>query len=201
MGDGACGGMAPFGQKVDLCQRIKEVLANYPTSSLLKEALQNADDAGASTFAVMLDERTNGTASLCCPGTAPFQGPALLTHNDAKFTDADLESIQHIGGSRKAAEDARSKTGRFGVGFNSVYHLCDLPAFVSGQYVVMFDPQARHLPNVNPSNPGKMIDFVKYGDTLVRNHPDQFAPFRGAFGCDLRAPFDGTLFPLPLRTP
>jgi sacsin len=43
-----------------------------------------------------------------------------------------------------------------GVGFNSVYHLTEVPTFVSGPYIVMFDPQARYLPNINPANPGKV---------------------------------------------
>jgi hypothetical protein len=38
-----------FGQKVDLTQRIREVLANYPEgTTILKELIQNADDSGAS---------------------------------------------------------------------------------------------------------------------------------------------------------
>ncbi len=37
-----------FGQRVDLTQRIREVLANYPEgTTILKELIQNADDAGA----------------------------------------------------------------------------------------------------------------------------------------------------------
>lgn len=32
------------------------------------------------------------------------------------------------------------------VGFNSVYHLTDLPSFVSGKHVVLFDPQGVYLP-------------------------------------------------------
>ena len=72
-----------------------------------------------------------------------------------------LSTFQRIGDSLKKETSKGTKTGRFGVGFNSVYHLTDLPTFVSDRFVVMFDPQAKHLPNVNPSNPGKMIDFVK----------------------------------------
>ena len=72
-----------------------------------------------------------------------------------------LSTPQRIGDSLKKETSKGTKTGRFGVGFNSVYHLTDLPTFVSDRFVVMFDPQAKHLPNVNPSNPGKMIDFVK----------------------------------------
>ncbi|CAN0371358.1 unnamed protein product, partial [Scytosiphon promiscuus] len=62
--------------------------------------------------------------------------------------------------------------GRFGIGFNSVYHLTELPAFISAGKWCSFDPQAKFLPNVNPSNPGKMVDFIKYPET-IRRYPDQ----------------------------
>lgn len=62
--------MINFGQKVDLCQRIRDVLANYPEGALLKEMVQNADDAGAGTFRVMLDLRSHGTDTLLAPATS-----------------------------------------------------------------------------------------------------------------------------------
>jgi sacsin len=88
-----------------------------------------------------------------------------------------------------------------GVGFNSVYHLTEVPTFVSGRFIVMFDPQAAYLPNVNPANPGKMLDFVRNRSSMDRMI-DQFLPLT-AFGCDVLGsrPFDGTLFRFPLRTP
>ena len=103
--------MVDFGQKVDLCQSIKGVLTNYPEGALLKEMVQNADDAGAGIFRVMLDCRSHGTTSLIAPLTAGFQGPSLMTYNNAIFTDRDFESIQHIGGSRKTDEDSKTKDG------------------------------------------------------------------------------------------
>ena len=41
------------------------------------------------------------------------------------------------------------KTGRFGLGFNTVYHVTDVPMFASGDHVVMFDPHATHLPDLD----------------------------------------------------
>ena len=32
---------------------------------------------------------------------------------------------------------------RFGLGFNSVYHFTDLPSFVSGDHLIVFDPHAK----------------------------------------------------------
>ena len=106
-----------FGQRVDLCARLRECLANYPEDGLLKEMVQNADDAQAGTFKVLLDKRNHPSETLIVPGLAPFQGPALCVFNDAIFTDDDLESIQNVGGSLKKT-DGTGKTGKFGVGFN-----------------------------------------------------------------------------------
>ncbi|OQS05175.1 hypothetical protein THRCLA_02648, partial [Thraustotheca clavata] len=189
-----------FGQKIDLTVRIREILRNYPEgTSVLKEMVQNADDAGATEISFCLDMRTHSSNQLAYTKLATFQGPSLMVHNNARFTDADFESIQRIGDSLKKDNSQGWKTGRFGIGFNSVYHITDLPTFVSGSHIVMFDPHANYLPNVNPSNPGKMINFMTRRD-LLEQYPDQFRPFEG-FGCDLKKPFDGTIFRLPLRTP
>ena len=144
---------------------------------------------------VCLDERSHGTETLAYERLAQFQGPSLLVYNDSTFRESDFTSISSIGDSVK--REQIGKTGRFGVGFNSVYHLTDVPSFVSGRHVVFFDPHATFLPNVSSSNPGKRVDFVK-NDVLAKNF-DQFAPFL-AFGCDARAEFRGTTFRFPLRT-
>ncbi|KAG3135578.1 hypothetical protein PI126_g18191 [Phytophthora idaei] len=188
-----------FGQKIDLTVRIREILRNYPEgTSIFKEMVQNADDAGATEVNLCLDYRQHAATGLAYEKLASFQGPSLLVHNNATFSDADFQSIQRIGDSLKKDNSKGWKTGRFGVGFNSVYHVTDLPAFVSGPQLVFFDPQACHLPNVNPSNPGKMIDYIAHPD-LVSTFPDQINPFR-CFGCNFSEPFLGTIFRLALRT-
>lgn len=54
-------------------------------------------------------------------------------------------------------------TGRFGLGFNSVYNITDVPGFVSGDYLVVFDPHARYLPGTSTAQPGLKIAFWKSG--------------------------------------
>ncbi|KAH9612108.1 hypothetical protein KSS87_002588 [Heliosperma pusillum] len=184
-----------FGQKVDLTRRIREVLVNYPEgTTVLKELIQNADDAGATTVRLCLDRRRHAGESLLSPTLAQWQGASLLAFNDAVFTEEDFVSISRIGGSSKHGQ--AWKTGRFGVGFNSVYHLTDLPSFVSGKYVVLFDPQGVYLPNVSAANPGKRIEYVS--SSAISLYTDQFFPYC-AFGCDMKSPFNGTLFRFPLR--
>ena len=48
-------------------------------------------------------------------------GPALYVYNDAVFTGEDWNGIQEIARSRKREDPL--KVGRFGIGFNSVYHI------------------------------------------------------------------------------
>lgn len=80
-----------FGQKIDLTVRIREILRNYPEgTSILKELVQNADDAGAREVRLCLDLRQHGTTGLPSPALAQFQGPALLVFNDGVFTDTDF---------------------------------------------------------------------------------------------------------------
>ena len=185
-----------FGQKVDLTARIREVLAAYPDgSSILKELIQNADDAGAGRVKVCLDRRTHSTEGLLFPKTATFQSRSLLVYNDSVFSERDFESIQQVGNSKKRG--VWGKTGRFGIGFNSVYHLSDLPSFVSTSKVAFFDPHCKFLPSPSYTNPGKIVDFVKA--PVADRYPSQFQPYE-VFGCDMRKSFDGTLFRFPLRT-
>eukprot|EP01018_Ginkgo_biloba_P011716 Gb_03745 [translate_table: standard] len=102
-----------FGQKVDLTRRIREVLSNYPEgTTVLKETIQNADDAGATKVSFCLDRRVHGGQSLLCEQLREWQGPALLAYNNSQFTEEDFVSISRIGDSKKRGQ--AWKTGRFG---------------------------------------------------------------------------------------
>lgn len=45
----------------------------------------------------------------------------MYVYNDAVFTEEDWNGIQEIARSRKREDPL--KVGRFGIGFNSVYHI------------------------------------------------------------------------------
>ena len=69
----------------------------------------------------LYDSQSYKTQSLASPELANFQGPALYAFNDATFKDDDWEGIQNLMQSNKKKDPL--KVGRFGIGFNSVYHI------------------------------------------------------------------------------
>ena len=91
--------------------------SGYP---ILKELLQNADDARARRF--RLDARPGWRDA----GNPLLRGPGLLVANDGEFSSEDRKGILAFGDSVKATD--RASVGRFGLGQKAVFHLCD--AFV-----------------------------------------------------------------------
>ena len=86
-----------------------------------QELIQNADDAGATEVKLLYDDKTYGTQSLITSKLDKFQGPALYCFNNAVFEKEDWDGIQNLMRSNKKEDPL--KVGRFGIGFNSVYHI------------------------------------------------------------------------------
>lgn len=88
--------------------------SGYP---ILKELLQNADDAEAQRFRLdVLPGWPNAAHPL-------LRGPGLLVANDGFFRKQDESGITSFGESSKAADNAA--IGKFGFGQKAVFHLCD----------------------------------------------------------------------------
>lgn len=68
----------------------------------------------------IFDMRRHGTDTLLSDSLHPFQGPALVAYNNGVFEEKDFESIRSLGASKKYTD--LTKTGRFGIGFNSVFN-------------------------------------------------------------------------------
>ena len=196
-----------FGQEEKLTRRLGRLLEDYTDGfAVPKELVQNADDAGATEIRFLYDERTNEDAMTCLidEGMRHCQGPALWVYNDAEFRDDDFTNITKLNGATK--ESDTEKIGKFGLGFNAVYNLTDVPMFVSRNYFVIFDPNTFYLGKAirDKNKPGMKIDINK-NTRRLRNFSNQFKPFNGIFDCDLRLEkednsFHGTLFRFPLRT-
>ncbi|XP_011533341.1 sacsin isoform X4 [Homo sapiens] len=188
-----------FGQTTPpLVDFLKDILRRYPEGGqILKELIQNAEDAGATEVKFLYDETQYGTETLWSKDMAPYQGPALYVYNNAVFTPEDWHGIQEIARSRK--KDDPLKVGRFGIGFNSVYHITDVPCIFSGDQIGMLDP---HQTLFGPHESGQCWN-LKDDSKEISELSDQFAPFVGIFGSTketfINGNFPGTFFRFPLR--
>ena len=126
-------------------------------------------------FKVLLDGRTSayGGKKMRFPKMGEWQGPALYQFDDAVFQQDDLQSISAPGHGTKKGDPTR--TGQFGLGFNSVYHLTDLPTFMTGPLYVVFDPHETNL-DLEPAGSGwlcNLRDEVQKDASFLTKYADQ----------------------------
>ena len=188
-----------FGPHEPLVLRLKNILRDYTDGfTIVKELVQNADDADATEVNLCYDSRQHhvNPKTLLYSGMAECSGPALVVHNDAVFTDNDFQNITRLAAATK--KDKPLKIGKFGVGFCSVYHITDVPCFVSRDYLYIFDPTLQYLKEHirDKSRPGKRLRFTQKIATFSK----QLSPFVGLNGFQSKKPFDGTMFRFPFRT-
>ncbi|ORY03583.1 hypothetical protein BCR34DRAFT_492258 [Clohesyomyces aquaticus] len=124
---------------------IDKVLARYSSEhTTLRELIQNASDAGASTVVIRFDT----DPSLTVPAPHTSDKAVLLKHviqhhtlkrlivsnNGAPFNPADWSRLKSIAD----GNPDETKIGAFGVGFYSVFADCDEPFVVSGDRTMAF---------------------------------------------------------------
>jgi sacsin len=188
-----------FGQHEELITRIKRILSGYPCDAgILKELVQNADDAKANEVHIVLDFSSHPTDNLFSESWEPLQGPAILVYNDSCFSETDIVGIQSLGVVSKGEDP--TKTGQYGVGFNAVYHITDVPSFLtrgpnveSGESLCVMDPHCNYVPDATHQCPGRQYLNTKL---LKEDHPNVFSCYHE----DLIMNESGTIFRLPLRT-
>ena len=98
-------------------------------TTLAHELIQNADDAK--------DE----SGRLCATEvTFDIKDDALIVSNDAVFRKIDFDRISEVASGSKRDESGDRTTGKFGIGFISVYQVTDRPEIRSAGQVYVFRP-------------------------------------------------------------
>lgn len=182
-----------FGQQEPLTRRLHNLVRSYPKGlGVLKEFIQNADDAEADEIIFFIDEQLHDVAGLPQCMQWLHQTPALLIYNNKSFSESDVKGIQNIGQSGKS--DSVGKTGRFGLGFNACYNVTDVPSFFTRDILYFFDPHYKTVPGASVESPGRCFS----ADELIGERWPLLAGFSHFVGNG--DGFDGTVFRLPFRT-
>jgi hypothetical protein len=120
----------PRNQIIEIQRNLRD---RYRTRlSILKELIQNADDAGAITLLLNL---CAGQPSAANP---LLRVPGLLVVNDGRFTTDNERGIRWLSATSKT-EDAGA-AGRFGLGQKAVFHISDAFIVVPFGYSDRFAP-------------------------------------------------------------
>ena len=131
--------MEDFGLKAPIKAQLEAILQDYPAGQILSEGLQNAEDAGASRFSLMLDLRQHKVTGLRNKKLKRCQGPAfILADNGSGFEDRNWNSLQNLHQSEK--RHSPCEIGRFGMGSRSFFHFADIVFVVSKGRFVALDP-------------------------------------------------------------
>ncbi len=97
----------------DTASRKTQVSMYSDSTHFVYEILQNADDHGATEVCFKLSENE-----------------IVIEHNGELFTKENVEAITYFG--KSTSRDDLVKTGRFGVGFKSVFAFTATPIIISG---------------------------------------------------------------------
>lgn len=108
-----------------LTNRIKGVLLQYSVEQAFSEFFANAADAGAKTFAIMLDCWAAPSLHVLSPHSGELQShPCLIVYNDSVFKQKDFEGIVDLGSGGK--QNRTDTIGQFGLGALSMFHFTDV---------------------------------------------------------------------------
>lgn len=185
--------MAGFNQ--DPLQIVNLIADNlrdrYQSDSVLKEIIQNSDDAGVDKQSIFLEF---GIADGIAHATHPLlSGQALFFLNNGRFLPQDAQAIRSFGLNYKAAES--TSIGKFGLGMKSVFHFCEAFFFLAHdngqQYAEILNPWSS-----NNGEKSLHADWDHFDDADRKRLFDQMEP---VFSSLPTIPKSWFLLWLPLR--
>jgi len=93
-------------------------LSSYSRDSILKELIQNAEDAKSTCFDY------GWVSGIKEAGHPLLKTPSIFILDNGNFNYENAKAIQYIlGGSSKPKEE--NSIGKFGLGLKSVFHICE----------------------------------------------------------------------------
>uniref|UniRef100_A0A672R483 Sacsin/Nov domain-containing protein n=1 Tax=Sinocyclocheilus grahami TaxID=75366 RepID=A0A672R483_SINGR len=179
---------------------LKEILRRYPDGGqILKELIQNADDAGASTVVFIHDERHYETDSLWTEELRKYQGPALpyVLYRMTIFYIPNPTQYLHLTTTLLIINKQQIRS----------LFISHLPCVVSSEHLAIFDPQKKMFGEDEEGYRWSLND-EEDRESLLKFR-DQFQPFQNIVSqvnsCSWEKViseeqyFKGTLFRFPLR--
>jgi FtsZ-binding cell division protein ZapB len=188
--DNACIERSPDDEIEEIIKVLDDVYKDFGDGrTLLRELVQNADDAQASrlVLAVIDTGWPNADNSL-------LRGPAFIVVNNGPFLKKDYDALpKAIGGSKTEEKD---KVGRFGLGLKSVFHLCEAFLYLGADENVL--RQGVLNPWAGTGGAGKTDPIHPDWDKISKNDRNQLLSLVRS----LIQPFNkGLLLWIPLRLP
>ena len=131
---------------------------------ILKEIVQNADDAGATHLSF------GYSTGLLQAEHILLKGPAVFFINDGPLTSDDADAILRIALGSKASN--QNAIGKFGLGMKSLFHLCEAFFYLSDQWT---GGEAFHSNIFNPwgDDRAEWEYFDPKDKQLIENHLNQ----------------------------
>lgn len=162
-----------------IAKRLLGLISRYKVDSVVKELLQNADDAKATVCKFVLDSRIHKSSAghkNTFPGNCfingkqesvlGLYGPCLLVHNNSTFTKEDLIGLKRISAGLK--QDNPDKIGNFGHGFRTVYNITKNPILIENKTIHFFDSFDLLYPEEKETGPNFNLNDCKQGSFLDR---------------------------------
>ncbi|KIO18244.1 hypothetical protein M407DRAFT_32077 [Tulasnella calospora MUT 4182] len=186
-------------EEVEVTSILKHILDNYPAgSAILREILQNTDDAGAQTHCRDLSlTRVSSTRTLVDPVLSVYQGPAITATNDAYFQPKDWIAIRRVVLSWEVVLPATILIWTDTISAPPASKITDNPHVLYNDTLLFLDPHQR-------------VEAYRGGFSLLTTRPPEiersdrdtyaghFAPFAVILKPD-DSIYQGTAIGLPLR--